>query len=139
MWNKTITLYNKYEDSASGQVSWYRHLLKNCFVKHTKSSFSAGNTKNSTNSTIIRIPKQSNFISPFDWADVPNNLKGKNMTLQVGDLIVLGNTLDEINEHIQGQRANDIAKKYDALGCMFIASININTDLPGAHYLVRGD
>ncbi len=139
MWNKTITLYNKCEDIESGQVYWYRHLLRNCFFKHKKHNVSTGNSKSLNDNAIVRIPKQKNFVSSFDWLKIPNSLKSKSITLQVGDLIVLGDVSDEINEHIQGQRSNDIVKKYDALGCTIITSININTDLPGAHYLVRGD
>ena len=34
-WDKTITLFNRTEDTITGVVSWYKHILHKCFVKRT--------------------------------------------------------------------------------------------------------
>ena len=138
MWNKTITLYNKLEDNTTGHISWYRHVLKNCFFKATKRSANVGNTQKNSGDYIIRIPQLNNFLSAAKWLEITDNSYDKFITLQGGDLIVLGDVSDEIDEYTPGQRSSDLVNRYAALGSLFISSVNINTDLPGAHYLVRG-
>lgn len=138
MWNKTVTLYNKFEDQ-NGQISWYRHCLKNCFVKRTVKKANVGGTQTAKFDYIIRIPKQSNYLPAFDWVKIAESLKGEYITLQGGDLIVLGDISEEINEYANGERSSDFIAKYQALGSVFVNSININTDLPGPHYLIRGE
>ena len=138
MWNKTITLYNKLEDSTTGHISWHRHVLKNCFFKETKNSVNVGNRQKTNGNYIVRIPQLNNFLSPAKWLEITDNSYGDFVTLQGGDLIVLGDISDEIEEYTPGQRSSDLLKRYESLGGFFIGSVNINTDLPGAHYLVRG-
>lgn len=138
-WNKTITLYNKYEDEQTGLIKWYRHKLQHCFYKVTNNKVNIGNIQISTNDNIIRIPKQNVYVSPDKWLALSDTLKGQCMTLQGGDLIFFGNITDEIDEYTAGQRSSDIIAKYKVSGSVFITSVNINTDLPGAHYLVRGE
>ncbi len=138
-WNKTITLYNKYEDELTGVIKWYRHKLEKCFVKTTNNKANVGNVQLQTDDNIIRIPFQRKYLTPYEWVELPNNVKGNYMTLQGGDLIFLGNVEQEIDEYTSGQRSTDLIKKYSVLGSVFINSVNINTDLPGPHYFVRGE
>lgn len=137
-WNKTITLYNKYEDAETGAVKWCRRSIENCFYKTTKNTVDVGNVQMKTDDNVIRIPIQSDYIAPHDWNNMPNNRKRFFITLQDGDLIVLGNVKDEIDEYTSGKRSNDLIEKYKALGTVFIKSVSVNDFLPGAHYLVRG-
>ena len=138
MWNKTITLYNRYEDPNTGAISWHRHLITGCFIKHTNQKSHSGNVTFATDETIIRIPEQPSYMPPHQWIDLPADKKSKNMTLRGGDLIFLGTVNKNIDEYTAGQRSSDLIAKYSALGAVFVSSVNVNTDLPGAHYYVRG-
>lgn len=138
-WDKTITLYNRSEDEQTGIIKWYRHNLNKCFYKRTNNKISVGDVQLQTDSTIIRIPAQSVFLPPYEWAELPNDIKGDYMTAQSGDLIFLGNVTDEIDEYTKGQRSSDLIAKYKALGSVFVTSVNINDFMPGAHYLIKGE
>lgn len=138
-WDKTITLYNRFENTESGVVKWYRHVLTDCFVKHTKRLSNAVGVQKTSSENIIRIPEQSNYVSVFDWIMLSDDLKGDYITLQGGDLIVLGGVSDDIDELRKGLRSSDLIAKYKDIGSLTVNSVNINTDLPAAHYLVRGD
>lgn len=137
-WNKTITLYNKYEDEQ-GDTKYIRHKLERCFCKMTDTTKNNGDVQAKTSGFIIRIPEQGNYLPPYKWLALSADEKENFITLQSGDLIFLDDIDDEINENISGQRSSDLITKYKALGSLFINSVNINTDLPGAHYYVRGE
>ncbi len=138
MWDKTITLYNKFCD-VNGQIYWHRHTISNCFFKNINKKTVSGDTEKIGNETIIRIPKQSNFIPCFNWVSLSNDIQIQYMTLKSGDIIVLGDVNDTIDEYQNSQRSSDLIAKYKALGCIIVSSANINTDLPKPHYLVRGN
>lgn len=138
-WNKTITLYNKYEDEQTGVIRWYRHVIDRCFVKTTNNKVTVGDVQLQTKENIVRISEQSNYKPPFEWRNLPNDQKSEFITLQNGDLIFFGEISEEIDELMPGKRSNDIVKKYNAVGSMVINAININDFLPGAHYFVRGE
>lgn len=137
-WNKTLTLYNKYEDE-NGLIKWHRHRLEHCFYKATKNKVNVGNVQINSDQSIARIPEQDKYLSPYDWAKLPEDKRSEYMTLQSGDLIFLGDVAEEIDEYTDGARASDLIAKYKALGSMSISSVNINNFAPGAHYLVRGE
>ena len=138
-WNKTITLYNKYEDEQTGFIKWHRHKLEHCFFKVTNNKITVGGVQLQTDENIIRIPAQKDYLTPYLWLQLPNDKKGDKMTLRGGDLIFLGDITDEIDEYTQGKRSSDIISKYSALGSVVINSVNINDLIPGAHYFVRGE
>lgn len=138
-WDKTITLYNRYEDEITGLIKWYRHILTDCFYKVTNNTVNVGGVQLQTDENIIRIPQQTKFLLPYKWVQLPNDEMQKYLTLQSGDLIFLGEISDEIDEYTQGKHSSDIIKKYSALGSVFIKSVNVNDFVPGAHYLVRGE
>ena len=138
-WNKTITLYNKYTDEQTGIVKYFRHLLHDCFVKATNNKVNVGGVQLQTNDTIIRIPKQPNYLPPYEWLKLPNDLKSQSLTLQSGDLIFLGDVDENIDEYTSGQRSSDLIAKYKSMGSVFVNSVNINDFILGEHYFVRGE
>lgn len=138
-WDKTITLYNRYEDEQTGIIKWYRHKLNKCFYKRTNNKVRVGDVQLQSDDTIIRIPAQSGYFPPFAWNNLPNDRKGNQMTLQSGDLIFLGEVADEIDEYTSGKRSSDLITKYKALGSVFVKSVNINDFMYGQHYLVKGE
>lgn len=138
-WNRIITLYNKYEDEQTGLIKWYRHLLHNCFVKRTNNKVNVGNVQLQTDDNIIRIPIQPNYLPPYEWLKLPNDIKSQSLTLQSGDLIFLGDIDETIDEYTSGQRSSDLIAKYKSMGSVFINSVNINNFIHGEHYFVRGE
>ena len=137
-WNKTITLYNRAEDNQTGAVKWYRHRIEYCFCKQTNSQMNTGVEQFTHVETIVRIPEQDNYQPAHKWVDLSDNEKAKHITLQSGDLIVLGDITDTIDECTNGKRSNDLIKKYTDSGAISVKSVNINNSLPGAHYFVKG-
>ena len=138
MWNKTITIYNRHEDEQTGFIKWYRHIIENCFYKTTNNQINVGSVLLNSDDTIIRIPSQSNYKTSFDWNNIPNDKKNEYLTIKKGDLILLGEVTEDIDEYITGKRSNDIIEKYSLLGAITINSINDNDSGPLAHYLIRG-
>ncbi len=138
-WNKTITLYNKSEDAETGIIKWYRQKLENCFYKVTQNKVNNGDTQVKTDDNIVRIPTQHNYCPPHKWILLTDEEKSRYMTLRGGDLIILGDITDEIDEYTEGIRSSDLIAKYSVLGCVFINSVNINDFILGAHYFVRGE
>lgn len=138
-WDKTITLYNRYEDEQTDIIKWYRHKLNKCFYKRTNNKVRVGDVQLQSDDTIIRIPAQSGYLPPFAWNNLPNDRKGNQITLQSGDLIFLGDVADEIDEYTSGKRSSDLITKYKALGSVFVKSVNINDFMYGQHYLVKGE
>ena len=138
-WNRTVTLFNKYEDEQTGLIKWYRHVLNDCFFKTTNNAINVGGVQLQTDENIIRIPENSNYIEPYKWVHLFEDEKKQKFTLKSGDLILLGEVTEEIDEYTNGKRSTDIIKKYAVLGSVFIKSVNINDFIPNAHYLIRGE
>lgn len=138
-WDKTITLYNRYEDEQTGIIKWHRHKLNKCFYKRTNNTVRVGDVRLQSDDTIIRIPAQSGYMPPYEWTKLPNDKKKNYLTMQSGDLIFLGDVSEEIDEYTSGKRSSDLITKYKALGSVYIKSVNINDFMYGQHYLVKGE
>ncbi len=138
-WNKTITLYNRFEDEKTGLITWHRHKIEHCFFKNTKSGANIGNVQRFSSESIVRIPEQHNYLPPFEWLKLADSKRPECMTLQVDDIIVPADVSDEIDEYSQGTRSSDLLAKYKSLGALRIKSVNINTVAPGAHYFIRSE
>lgn len=138
-WNTTVTVYNKYEDPATRQVTWHKTVLHDCFWKYTGNKIVVGETTIETDTTLCRIPKSTAFLERHIWNATED--KTKYFTLGTGDIIIKGEVADEINEYASGNRSSDILTKYKKLqGCMVIDKCAINTG-PGIgveHYYVKG-
>jgi hypothetical protein len=140
-WDTTLTIYNKFEDSQTQLVKWYKTTIDKCFWKYVGNKVTVGTTVLETNDIICRIPKQSNFLEKGDWINIPNDEMSNYFTLSGGDIIVKGNVDDEINEYKTGKRSTDLIAKYKKLqGCMEIEEVAINAGLGrcNEHYYVKG-
>ena len=137
-WTNDITVYNKNENGTTGVIIWYKHNLSKCFIKRTNNKFYLNGSAIQSDDNILRIPIQKDYITPFEWQTLTDEQKSEHLTLQTGDIIILGNVNDTINEYATGERSSDLIAKYKNLGSLFITSVNENTILPNKHYLVRG-
>lgn len=140
-WDDTITLYNKYTEPNTHTVKWFRHVIKNCFYKHTVEKMTVGKTTIDTDVTICRIRVSDDFIDKKSWLELTDAEKAEKFTLGVGDIIVADEIDFEIDEYTQGQRSSDLVKvNTEWPGCFTIESVNINVGggRGNEHYHVRG-
>lgn len=139
-WDKTITVYNKYIDQQTRVVRWYRYVLHNTFWKAANNKITIGKVQLETDDIICRIPIDVNYLPKHIWINIPNDQMSKYFTLGVGDIIVLDEVDDEINEYVSEQRSTDLVKKYKELqGCFVIKSWSDNTGNRGnEHYFASG-
>lgn len=145
-WNKTITIYNKLIDPTTQKVSWYRAVVENCFWKAVNSTYTIGSQGKSstgimleTKSIICRIPKSENYVDKRTWKGLLD--KSDTFTLGNGDIIVLGEVDDVIDEYTAGQRSTDLITKYKEFDeCLEIDSYTDNTGLGLGieHYKIIG-
>ena len=136
-WDKTLTLYNKYTD-RSGEVSWYKTVLEGCLWKYTGEEVRVNDSVLATKDTICRIPKSSDFLTKDEWNALDD--KTANFTLGRGDILVLGEVEDVIDEYERGNRSTDLLDKYRERGCVEITEYRDNTGIGrvNEHYFVRG-
>lgn len=140
-WDTTITVYSKHTDTATSIVKWYKVVIPNCFWKRVGSKTTVKDIQIDTESVTCRIPKNSNFVEPFNWIDMADSELTDMFTLQQGDIIIKGECEFEINEYKAGQRSTDLIAKYRKIqGCMEIKDVAINTmtGMLNPHYNVRG-
>lgn len=138
-WNTTITLFNRYEDSVTQEVTWYRTVLTNCFITFGKNLTSLGNNESITtyqNIAVCRIPKNTKYLDAYIWNN--SDSRSSKFTLQGGDIIFKGKITEDIDEYTKGQRATELIEKYKSKGVFRIGTIQDNSDttrnLP--HYYV---
>ena len=140
-WETTVTIYNKYIDSQTQLVSWFRNVVTDCFWKLDGTTVRVGDVVLDSKSILCRIPKDEKFLEKQDWVALPNDEMGDYFTLSQGDIIIKGECTDEIDEYTAGHRSTDLMGKYrDFQACMEISEFSINTG-PGRnneHYLTRG-
>ncbi len=145
-WDKTITIYNKLIDPTTQRVSWYRTVVNNCFWKAENIMFSMGRYGVSTigvlteNKTIIcRIPEDERFVDKRTWNDLDD--RENHFTLANGDIIILGEVADIIDDYTPGQRSTDLMMKYKAFDeCLEIDTYvnDVQTGVALRHYRVVG-
>ena len=140
-WDSTLTIYNKYENKLTNQITWYRTVLTDCFWKYTGNKVTVNDVVLETNNIIARIPEQETFMEKYLWVDLPSDQKENFFTLGEGDIVVFGEVEDEIDEYQTGHRSSDLLKKYkDLRGCMQIDGIalNVGTMRVDPHYWIKG-
>lgn len=140
-WETTVTVYNKYEDTQTHLIRWYRTVITDCFWKYTGDKVSIGNVVLDTKSVTCRIPQDTRFLERYQWVEVPNDQKGTYFTLGQGDIIVKGEVTEEIDEYTSGRRSSDFVAKYKNLqGCMEIEeyAISVGAGRNNPHYFARG-
>lgn len=111
-WNKKLTIYNKVVDSTTQRASWVSTVLENCFWKNVNGTYYAGKMKFETKDIICRIPKSEKFVSKRVWDTLTSEQREGHFTLANGDIIILGEVEDVIDEYTSGKRSTDIVEKY---------------------------
>jgi hypothetical protein len=140
-WNTTITIFNKYEDTQTRIITWYKTVVENCFWKVSGNIVYLNDSKLDTDTLTVRIPKDDRFLEKYLWIDISSTEKAQHFTLSTGDIIVKGTVQDEINEYTSGHRSSDFLQKYkDLQGCMIVNTFSDNSGIGRGqpHYLVYG-
>lgn len=145
-WDKTITVFNKYVDPTNQRVTWYKTVIKNCFWKAVNNLYNMGRYGMSTvgvqlevKQIICRIPKNKRYVDKRTWINLSD--KSGHFTLANGDIIILGEVDDIIDEYVSGKRSNDIRTKYKEFdACLEIEAYvdNVQTGVGLEHYRVVG-
>ena len=140
-WDATVTVYNKFVDTQTNLVSWYRTVVTDCFWKMSGVEVLVGSTLLDSKSIVCRIRKDSRFLEKQVWVQLPNDEKANYFTLAQGDIIIKGRCEEEIDEYTKGHRSSDLLGKYrEYQACMEITECSNNTG-PGRnneHYFARG-
>lgn len=140
-WDKTITIYNKVVDPTTQRISWYRTVVKNCFWKYVNNTYTirGSNVLLETKDIICRIPKDKRYADKATWKGLSD--KSDSFTLANGDIIILGEVEDVIDEYTTGKRSTDIIAKYKEVdACLEIDTYvdNVRTGVDLEHYKVIG-
>lgn len=141
-WNTTITIFNKYEDTSTREVTWYCTVIPGCFWKNTNNRISIDTTILESNNIKVRIPKMSNFCENYLWNNLSADDKASHFTLSVGDIIARGDqSAYTIDEYTSGSRSSDVlATLKKSQGALVVETYAVNTDggRVNEHYYVTG-
>lgn len=141
-WDRTITVYNRYEDPTTQVVRWDRHIITNCFVKTSATLIAGGQITYNTSSNIVRIPQQNNYKPYDEWLLIPNVEQVNYLTLHQGDMIILREVDDVIDEYTKGKRSTDLMSTYKQQNlCLTVDSFQDNTGNGRCcpHYFISGE
>lgn len=140
-WENPITIYNKYEDTLTNIVTWYKTVVTDCFWTLSGTKVTIGNVTLDSKSVLCRIPKDSRFLEKRDWVNLPDNDRKNYFTLSQGDIIVKGEVDDTIDEYVSGKRSTDLLSKYrEYQMCMEIQEYKVSVGMGrnNEHYMARG-
>ena len=148
-WDKTVTIYNKLKDPTTQKISWYRNTAENCFWKYINNTYAIGGSSGlssqgimlETKHIICRIPKSDKYVDKRVWLELSAGERSDYFTLGNGDIVVLGEVTDVIDEYVAGKRSTDLLTKYKEFNeCFEIDgfTINVNDGVGLEHYKVSG-
>ena len=140
-WDKTITIYNKVVDPTTQRVSWYRNTIENCFWKYVNNIYYNGTMRFETKDTICRIPQDERFVDKATWRNLKDEDRKDYFTFANGDIIILGEVSDTIDEYTAGKHSTDLVAKYkEDDACIEIDTYvdNVQTGVGLEHYRIIG-
>lgn len=142
-WSTTITLYNKVI-GENNKISWYRHVIEDCFYSQVLDTLSKLNTNSVLDSyvSICRIRKSESYVGKRKYLSLSEEDRDEYFTLSTGDIIVAEEVDFEIDEYTDGQRSSDMLKLYrEDPGCFIVKQRSDNTGKGrgNPHYAARGE
>lgn len=142
-WDKTVTIYNKVVDPTTQRITWYKNTAENCFWKYVNNSYTIRGSMITldTKDVICRIPKTDKFVDKKTWRELPEEERAEHFTFANGDIIILGEVEDVIDEYTAGQRSTDLVAKYkEDDACIEIDTYvdNCQTGVNLEHYRIVG-
>jgi len=140
-WEHTITVYNKFTDTQTDVIRWFKQVIHDCFWQLSGTELTVGKTILNSKSIICRIPKDDKFMEKQEWIKLPNDQMGNYFTLSQGDIIVKGECDFVIDEYTKGYRSSDLLGQYrEYQACMEITEWSNNTGAGRCleHYFMTG-
>ena len=147
-WDSTITIYNKYIDPTNQRVSWYKNTVTDCFWKCTNNIYNMGRygmtslgVRVETKEIVCRIPESSKFVPKEIWETLSDGERSEYFTLANGDIIILGDVEDTIDEYTSGKHSTDLITKYKRYDkCVEIDTYidNVRNGVGLKHYHIVG-
>ena len=141
-WDTAITVFNKFMDPDTNEITWYRTYIDGCFWNDTSIQSTAGQIVHDTNNVILRIPQDNRFKEYAEWVNTKSDERNNYFTLHQGDIIVKGHVEDVINDYQAGVRSSDLISKYKELYlCLTVDTWKNNTGIGrvAPHYFVGGE
>lgn len=141
-WETTVTLYNKYVDPLTHNVSYIRRVLEGCFWDNAGSMVTVGNVQIQSNDVICRIRENALYKPKGQWQSMPNDSLSDYFTLGAGDILIRGEVDDVVDENARNHRASDLIAKYkDTQDCIVIKRFSDNTGAGRCmpHYYAIGE
>ena len=138
-WDKTITIYNRIQDTTTSKVTWSSCVLTECFWQYRNNVNYVNNVKMEVKDVICRIPKKENYTPLETWKTL-TEFDGL-FTLRNGDVIILGEVSDEVDEYTRGKHMTDVLNKYKEVNrAIQIESFTDDTGvgLCAEHYKILG-
>ena len=129
----TITLYNciKAKDSIDKKERWQRTVIKNCSYKAKEAIVQDGKGLSKANTYTVRIQESAEYRKYQDYCREPEG----HFTISAGDIVVLGECMDEINGEMPAVK---LLNRYKPDAFM-ISTFSDNTKyFSGKHYKLGG-
>lgn len=136
-WNETITLYNKYFDE-DGIARYKRKVLTGCSYGKDIYEEDANGIKKLISLNILRIRKNPDYLNWIKWNEIEDKDETEKFTLNMQDIVVIGEVEDEIDEDTKGLKANDLLEKYKT-NAFTIKDAKENVKVGLVHYKVIGE
>ena len=140
-WGDTITIYNRYEDPQTNLITWTNTVINGCFFKNTNNKVTVGQTVIESDNIVVRIPENSYYKPYVEWLALGNDVRPGYFTLHQGDIIILGQVSDTIDEYDKTKNSNAFLSKYKNLNeCLVIDTFSDNARVGRGlkHYRVVG-
>ena len=116
MYNKTVTVFNKYEDQT-GEIYWYPHVLSGVDLIVDKAANIAKTGLDSADTAKLHIKYHSGdntvmvgdlpWLPPKEWEKQPNDELSESITFDSGDFFMEGEySTDQIKDSDYTDRVN---------------------------------
>ena len=116
MYNKTVTVFNKYEDQT-GEIYWYPHVLSGVDLIVDKAANIAKTGLDSADTAKLHIEYHSGdntvmvgdlpWLPPKEWEKQPNDELSESITFDSGDFFMEGEySTDQIKDSDYTDRVN---------------------------------
>lgn len=128
MYNKVVTIFNKYEDQT-GEIYWYPHVLSGVDLIVDKAANIAKTGLDSADTAKLHVKYHSSnnivmvgnlpWLPPKEWGQQPNDELSESITFDSGDFFVEGEyNTDPVKDSDYTDRVNGgfydyINKRYD--------------------------
>lgn len=129
----TITLYNciKAKDSVDKKDTWQRTVIQNCSYKAKEAVVQDGEGLSKANTYTVRIQESAAYRKYQDYCREPEG----HFTISSGDIVILGECMDEINEKLPAAK---LLNRYKPDAFMVSAFSDNTKYFAGKHYKLGG-